>query len=64
MIINDQHLKDYQLISKSPKDCRILLFITREEKKAIKSLSGDTGMSMNEILRRSLYNTLNLDLRY
>ena len=64
MILKKEDLKDYQLISKSTKDCRILLFITRQEKKALKSLSGDTGMSMNEILRRSLYNTLNLDLRY
>lgn len=59
MIIKKEDLKDYQLISKSTKDSRILLFITRQEKKALKSLSGDTGMSMNEILRRSLYNTLN-----
>ena len=59
MIIKDHHLKDYQLISKSPKDSRILLFITREEKEALKSLSCDSGASMNEILRRSLYNSLN-----
>ena len=53
MIIKDKHLIDYQLISKSPKDSRILLFITREEKEALKSLSCDSGVSMNEIMRRA-----------
>ena len=59
MIIKDQHLKDYQLISKSTKDSRILLFITREEKEALKSLSCDSGVSMNEIMRRAMYNAIN-----
>jgi hypothetical protein len=60
MIIKDKHLIDYQLISKSPKDSRILLFITREEKEALKSLSCDSGVSMNEIMRRAMYNALNV----
>ena len=59
MIIKDHHLKDYQLISKSPKDSRILLFITREEKEALKSLSFSSGVSMNEIMRRAMYNAIN-----
>ena len=60
MIIKDKHLIDYQLISKSPKDSRILLFITREEKAALKNLSCDSGVSMNEIMRRAMYNALNV----
>ena len=59
MIIKDQHLKDYQLISKQPKDSRILLFITIEEKEALKSLSFSSGVSMNEIMRRAMYNAIN-----
>jgi hypothetical protein len=59
MIIKDHHLKGYQLISKSPKDSRILLFITREEKEALKSLSCSSGVSMNEIMRRAMYNAIN-----
>lgn len=59
MIIRNEDLKDYQLISKSPKDSRILLFITREEKEALKSLSFSSGVSMNEIMRRAMYNAIN-----
>ena len=59
MIIKDQHLKDYILKSRTAKTVRMLIFITPEEKEALKSLSCTSGLSMTEILRRSLYNSLN-----
>ena len=59
MIIKDQHLKDYVLKSRTAKTVRMLIFITPEEKEALKSLSCTSGLSMTEILRRSLYNSLN-----
>lgn len=58
MIIKQEDLLDYQKISLPPKDSRIILFITREEKEALKRFSLNTGISMNEIMRRSLFNTL------
>ena len=59
MIIKDQHLNDYILKSRTAKTSRMLIFITPEEKEALKSLSCTSGLSMTEILRRSLYNSLN-----
>ena len=59
MIIKDQHLNDYILKSRTAKTSRMLIFITPEEKEALKSLSCTYGLSMTEILRRSLYNSLN-----
>ena len=58
MIIKPTHIAQYIEESKSTKDARILLFITREEKEMLQKHSLATGMSMNEILRRSLFNTL------
>lgn len=58
MIIKKSNLKDYLQKSKTVKSSRMLTFITPEEKKALKSLSHSSGLSMTEILRRSLYNTL------
>jgi len=59
MIIKEKNLNDYIQKSQIAKTSRMLLFITPEEKEALKSLSCTTGLSMTEILRRSLYNTLN-----
>ena len=58
MIIKATHLAQYIEESKPTKDSRILLFITREEKEKLQKLSQTTGMSMNEIVRRSLFNTI------
>ena len=58
MIIKATHLTQYIEESKPTKDSRILLFITREEKEKLQKLSQTTGMSMNEIVRRSLFNTI------
>lgn len=58
MIIKPTHIAQYIEESKHTKDSRILLFITREEKEMLQKHSHSTGMSMNEILRRSLFNTL------
>lgn len=58
MIIKQEDLLDYQKTSLPSKDSRIILFITREEKEALKRLSLNTGISMNEIMRRSLFNAL------
>ena len=58
MIIKPTHIAQYIEESKHTKDSRILLFITREEKEMLQKHSYSTGMSMNEILRRSLFNTL------
>ena len=58
MIIKATHLAQYIEESKPTKDSRILLFITREEKAKLQKLSQTTGMSMNEIVRRSLFNTI------
>jgi len=59
MIITESNLNDYIVQSKTAKTSRMLIFITPEEKEALKSLSCTSGLSMTEILRRSLYNTLN-----
>ena len=59
MIIKESNLNDYIVQSKTAKTSRMLIFITPEEKEALKSLSCASGLSMTEILRRSLYNTLN-----
>ena len=59
MIIKQSNLKDYILKSRTAKTSRMLIFITPEEKEALKSLSCTSGLSMTEILRRSLYNSLN-----
>jgi hypothetical protein len=59
MIIKESNLNDYIVKSKTAKTSRMLIFITPEEKEALKSLSCASGLSMTEILRRSLYNTLN-----
>lgn len=58
MIIKATHLAQYIEESKPTKDSRILLFITREEKEKLQKISLSTGMSMNEIVRRSLFNTI------
>ena len=58
MIIKPHNLTQYIEESKQTKDSRILLFITREEKVKLQKLSQATGMSMNEIVRRSLFNTI------
>ena len=60
MIVQDERLADFISLSSSPKTVRLLIFITPEEKEALKGLSCSTGLSMTEIIRRSLYNTLNL----
>ena len=59
MIIKKSNLNDYIEKSQTAKTSRMLIFITPEEREALKSLSYTTGLSMTEILRRSLYNTLN-----
>jgi hypothetical protein len=59
MIIKKRNLNDYIQKSQTAKTSRMLIFITQEEREALKSLSCATGLSMTEILRRSLYNTLN-----
>ena len=59
MIIKESNLKDYVQKSQLAKTSRMLIFITPEEKEALKSLACSSGFSMTEILRRSLYNTLN-----
>ena len=59
MIINKNNHNDYIVQSKTAKTSRMLIFIAPEEKEALKSLSCTSGLSMTEILRRSLYNTLN-----
>ena len=58
MIIKPTHITEYIEESKQTKDSRILLFLTREEKEKLQKLSKSSGMSMNEILRRSLFNTI------
>jgi len=52
MIIKESNLNDYIVQSKTAKTSRMLIFITPEEKEALKSLSCSTGLSMTEILRR------------
>ena len=58
MIIKESNIKDYIQKSQTAKTSRMLIFITPKEKEALKSLACSTGLSMTEILRRSLYNTL------
>ena len=60
MIIKESNLNDYILKSRTAKTSRMLLFITPEEKEALKSLSCTSGLSMTEIIRRAMYNTLNV----
>ena len=60
MIIKDQHLNDYIIQSRTAKTSRMLIFITPEEKEALKSLSCTSGLSMTEIIRRAMYNALNV----
>lgn len=59
MIIKESNLNDYIKKSQTAKTSRMLIFITPEEKEALKGLACSSGLSMTEILRRSLYNTLN-----
>lgn len=59
MIVQNERLADFISLSSSPKTVRLLVFITPEEKEGLKGLSCSTGLSMTEIIRRSLYNTLN-----
>ena len=59
MIIKESNLNDYILKSRTAKTSRMLLFITPEEKEALKSLSCTSGLSMTEIIRRAMYNALN-----
>jgi hypothetical protein len=59
MIIKENNLNEYILQSKTAKTSRMLIFITPKEKEALKSLSCTSGLSMTEIIRRSLYNTMN-----
>ena len=59
MIIPESKIKDYLEKSLKVQNTRMLIFITEEEKSALKSLSFASGLSMTEIIRRSLYNTLN-----
>lgn len=59
MIISEEKLEDYIKQCRPPKTVRMLIFITPEEKEALKGLACSSGLSMTEILRRSLYNILN-----
>ena len=60
MIIKESNLNDYVLKSRTAKTVRMLIFITPEEKEALKSLSCTSGLSMTEIIRRAMYNALNV----
>ena len=60
MIIKESNLNDYILKSRTAKTSRMLIFITPEEKEALKSLSCTSGLSMTEIIRRAMYNVLNV----
>jgi hypothetical protein len=60
MIIKESNLNDYILKSRTTKTVRMLIFITPEEKEALKSLSCTSGLSMTEIIRRAMYNALNV----
>ena len=60
MIIKESNLNDYVLQSRTAKTVRMLIFITPEEKEALKSLSCTSGLSMTEIIRRAMYNALNV----
>ena len=59
MIINESDLNDYIQKSQTAKTSRMLIFITPEEKEALKSLSCTSGLSMTEIIRRAVYNVIN-----
>ena len=59
MIIKESNLNDYIIQSRTAKTSRMLIFITPEEKEALKSLSCTSGLSMTEIIRRAMYNALN-----
>ena len=60
MISKESNLNDYILKSRTAKTSRMLIFITPEEKEALKSLSCTSGLSMTEIMRRAMYNALNV----
>tara|TARA_B110000090_G_scaffold27766_1_gene28674 strand:- start:60 stop:248 length:189 start_codon:yes stop_codon:yes gene_type:complete len=60
MIITESNLNDYIQKSQVAKTSRMLIFITPEEKEALKSLSCTSGLSMTEIIRRAMYNALNV----
>ena len=60
MIIKESNLNDYIIQSRTAKTSRMLIFITPEEKEALKSLSCTSGLSMTEIIRRAMYNALNV----
>ena len=60
MIIKESNLNDYILKSRTAKTSRMLIFITPEEKEALKSLSCTSGLSMTEIIRRAMYNALSV----
>ena len=59
MIIKESNQKDYIEKSQVAKTVRMLIFITPEEKEALKSLSCTSGLSMTEIIRRAVYNVIN-----
>ena len=59
MIITESNQKDYIEKSQVAKTVRMLIFITPEEKEALKSLSCTSGLSMTEIIRRAVYNVIN-----
>ena len=58
MIINETNHNDFVQRSLKAKTARGLIFITQDEKDDLKSLSCSSGLSMTEIIRRSLYNTI------
>ena len=59
MIITESNQKDYIEKSQVARTVRMLIFITPEEKEALKSLSCASGLSMTEIIRRAVYNVIN-----
>ena len=58
MIINETNQNDFVQRSLKAKTARVLIFITQDEKDDLKSLSCSSGLSMTEIIRRSIYNTI------
>lgn len=58
MIIKDENMQGFIKLSEIAKTSRMLIFITPEEKDALKRFSNVTGLSMTEVIRRSIYNTL------
>ena len=58
MIIKDENMQGFIKLSEIAKTSRMLIFITQEEKDALKRFSNVTGLSMTEVIRRSIYSTL------